>query len=206
MLQILLPMRGSAVTTAPSPTSNPPILIGLRAIQNPPPEGDSRLGATRYIIWVHSDNRWYYHSIRCNTLQHQTPSLHPATVNSYYMQHTATHRNTLQHTATHCNTLQHKTIQFRAWWIRMTAHTICTKLDNFVLQCVAVCCSVLQCVAVCYSVLQRVAACCSVLQCVAVCMCCSVNMTNPHDRARNMKSLVRHAIVCHHTMILSKIR
>ena len=36
---------------------------------------------------------------------------------------------------------------------------------NYVLQCVAVCCSVLQCVAVCCGVLQYVAVCCSELYC-----------------------------------------
>ena len=74
----------------------------------------------------------------------------------------------------------------------MTSHS---SLSQYVLQCVAVCCSVLQCVAVCCfidsslsqyvicchlvaswkasaCVLQYVAVCCSVFQCVAV--CCSV--------------------------------
>jgi len=55
----LLPIRGSAVTTTPSSTSNPPILIGLRAIRKPPP-------CTQLI----NSHYTQHTATHCNTMQH----------------------------------------------------------------------------------------------------------------------------------------
>ena len=56
-----------------------------------------------------------------------------------------------------------KTLRFRRALGYASESDVRNALAEFMLQCVAVCCSVLQCVAVCCSVLQCVAVCCSVL-------------------------------------------
>ena len=114
---------------------------------------------------------------------------------THFLDHTATHCNTLQHTATRCNTLQHiDSWHFWRWfitlpwsWISLSRPSswICDVTHSYVwynsqagltgLHLAAsygqVSC-LLQRVAACCSVLQRVAVRCSVLQRVSA--CCNV--------------------------------
>ena len=59
----------------------------------------------------------------CNTLQHTAThcnTLRHTATHCITLQHTATYCNTLQHTATHCNTLQHTATHCSVLQLRVT--------------------------------------------------------------------------------------
>ena len=73
-----------------------------------------------------------------------------------YLQHTATHCNTLQHTAKHCSTLQHTASHCNR---RQHTATHCNMFVRHVARGRMVCCTVAHC-----STLQHTAAHCNTLQ------------------------------------------
>jgi len=125
-------------------------------------------------------------AIHCNTLQHTAQREHVLTTqratkrsiqSDYiaefwevcYLQHTATHCNTLQHTATHCNSLQHtathcNTLQHTATHCNTLQHpaTHCNTLQHTFEKSAT--CNTLQRTATHCSTLQHTAAHCNTLQ------------------------------------------